>query len=160
MLWCWMDPKKEALPQEEAVSVFCTCPFIHLLSPQKGRRAQGEWACCGLYHLCLAAPGSKPVTLGLRDPRCQGLRGGCSGCKLGQGIGFYPRVPPSPGEGAPPLPGEESLPLGNISCFPPLSLETWGKWDLGHQGPTLSSWHNTYLTVVGISQGFGPSEVS
>lgn len=147
MLWCWMDPKKEALPQEEAVSVFCTCPFIHLLSPQKGRRAQGEWACCGLCHLCLAALGSKPVTFSPRDPTCQGLRGGYSGCKLGQGDWVLPQSAPISRGGSPTTSWGRPHATSSLSlwetfpCFAPLSLETWGKWDLDHQGP-----HSKLLT--------------
>lgn len=54
----------------------------------------------------------------------------------------------------------QPLPLGEISCFPPLFLETFGKWDLGHKRPPREFLEDTCLTVVGISQGFGPLSCS
>lgn len=90
-----MNPKKEASPQEGAVSLFSVpaCPSTYC-RPKEAGRAQGEWAC--YYTLPYCDPPS-----GTKNARAQGVS--VQGVSWGKGTGFYPRVPPSLWKGTPPL---------------------------------------------------------
>lgn len=69
------SPGGSLTPKEgKRLSSVPACPSV-LCHCKGAGRARGEWACCGLSHLCPSALGSKPVTCQLQEPKMPELKG-------------------------------------------------------------------------------------